>query len=237
MNKVIQLIIKEQNPQEHFRQEGLNIYIGKTPEHLLQLEEFHSCLSTEEKARADKFKFPELKDTYVACHGKLRHLLSEKTGEEAGKIQIDTGKFGKPELAEHPLHFNISHSKDVFAIAISEETEIGIDVEVINPDFTYSGIIQSWFHPNEIKAIEAETERTSQLQKFYTFWTRKEAFLKAIGIGLINELQSIDTSCSNRNTPCDSLKAMFSGKKESKVAIQNWSVEDAVVSYAQFGEK
>ena len=109
-------------------------------------------------------------------------------------MQIERGISGKPRLSTHQhLKFNISHSHEWIAIAIADD-EVGIDLEWINPAFSYEELLENCLTCDETRAIRSSPFPVSE---FYKLWTRKEAFLKGIGSGIddnMNKLNCLDGS-------------------------------------------
>lgn len=121
-----------------------------------------TSLSDDERARAARFRFDEHRRRWIAAHVALREILSTYTDD----VQFVLGEHGKPSLANGAVHFNLSHSGDLAVVAVSDG-EIGVDVEQIRDDFDYESIAPA---PSR--------------EAFFRAWTRKEARLKATGVGL-----------------------------------------------------
>jgi hypothetical protein len=119
-------------------------------------------LSPEERERAERFRFDEHRRRWIAAHVALREILSKYTSD----VQFVIGENGKPSLANGAVRFNLSHSGDLAVIAVSDH-EIGIDVEQIRDGFDYESIAPA-----------------ANRDEFFRAWTRKEACLKARGLGL-----------------------------------------------------
>ncbi len=164
----------------------LNLFNSKNNIHL-----YKKLLSDIELDKAYRFKFEEDRETFILTHGLLRELLGEKIGKNPDKIQFSYNSFGKPTLLNEKYFFNISHTKNFFAIALSDKVPVGIDIENINRDIEWQPIVNSYFTQNEKNWI---TNFPDDIQKnaFYTIWTRKEAVLKALGVGIVNHLNMID---------------------------------------------
>lgn len=143
-----------------------------------------SYLSREEKEKAERFLFPKDQARYVFCRGMLRQILSSYIGCAPGAIFFSYNEWGKPRLA-HPLKFNLSHTHDLAVFAFSS-VEIGIDVEKVKPLPDLLAIAKAFFSEEEYLHLENldEAERT---RVFYALWTKKEALLKALGLGLGKE--------------------------------------------------
>ena len=156
-------------------------------------------LSAAEQARAARFVFARDRERYVAAHAALRQLLAMhfanlgRSGDAAaGSQAFVTGRHGKPALAAPAsLHFNLSHSGGMGMVALSEERELGIDVEQLRPVKDATAMAAAYFSPAERVALAACDEATRD-RAFLVCWTRKEACLKALGIGLYLATRSFD---------------------------------------------
>lgn len=128
--------------------------------------------------------------TALLCKSLLTTILSRKLGVDPLKITFRYSEYGKPELNGHHLNFNVSHTRGAFAIGISENNSIGIDLEAINYRKEYESVIRRFFSPEEIRFVFNESG--DEADSFFLLWTRKEALLKAFGIGIISELAKIE---------------------------------------------
>lgn len=155
----------------------------------------HARLSAEELARAARFVFPRDRQRYIAAHAALRQLLVQhlaNAGQAGGEsfctsepLTLVAGRFGKPALpAPARLHFNLSHSHDVGLVALSEDCELGVDVERVRPMTDAVAMAAAYFTAAEQAALAACEPGAVRDRAFFTCWTRKEACLKALGIGL-----------------------------------------------------
>lgn len=150
-----------------------------------------ACLSEAEFARARRFVFARDRERFIAAHAALRQVLSAQTGIPAAQLDFVTGEFGKPALAAPAgLHFNLSHSQGQALIAVSREAEVGVDIELARPMPDAEALAATCFTPDEILALKAlPTARRDR--DFLIGWTRKEACLKALGLGLSIDLQTL----------------------------------------------
>jgi len=121
----------------------------------------------------------------------LREVVAQACGCRPAEIGFTTGPFGKPRLTKVALCFSTSHSGDVWAIAIGDR-ELGLDIELIDPAFDRAGTI-GLFAPGEQQALTALSGQAA-LDAFFACWTRKEAFVKAIGLGLSHPLTAFEVS-------------------------------------------
>jgi 4'-phosphopantetheinyl transferase len=156
--------------------------------------ELHAQLSEEERERAGRFVFPADQRRYGAAHGQLRQVLAAYLGGSPAQLAFHLGPQGKPRLAARSeLSFNLSHSGDLGLLAVSFGREVGIDTEAIRPVPDLDGLVARCFSGSERSALASVPEEL-RLTVFFEAWTRKEAFLKALGDGLSRPLQSFDVS-------------------------------------------
>lgn len=148
-------------------------------------------LSPAERDRADRFFAERDRIRYHNAHTALRQILARYTGLEPQTLQFHTNAYGKPSLVNAlPVEFNLSHSNS-FALVSIHSSPVGIDIEHLRADFDVLALAQRYFAPAETALVNANPER------FFEFWTRKEAFIKAIGMGVSFPLQKFDT-CTDR---------------------------------------
>lgn len=144
---------------------------------------FTSVLSEDERDRAVRFATPQLQQHFRRCRSALRLVLARYLNRPASDLCFRYGQFGKPELAEHRLQFNLSHSKDQGLIAISSHA-VGIDLEYVKPlDGALPGMIGMVCNEEEKNRL-ADLPDTDRLTAFYRLWSRKEAYCKMRGAGL-----------------------------------------------------
>ena len=162
-----------------------------------ELQRFSGYLSLEERARAERFVFPEDRDHFIAARGMLRKLLGMYLTIPPSSIAFETGAYGKPFLAQEmdgvSLHFNLSHAQGMALFAFSIGRELGIDLEKIRPEVAIEEIAERYFSPIEQQELRAlPSERRAEA--FFLCWTRKEAYVKAHGGGLQISLDSFNVS-------------------------------------------
>jgi 4'-phosphopantetheinyl transferase len=156
-----------------------------------------ATLSEDELRRVARFHFEKNRKRYIVSQGTLRTLLGRYLGCQPSKVRIGHGLYGKPELAEvndkFPLRFNLAHSHQVGLLAFTLNREIGVDTEKARPLRYSKQIAERFFSPKEYAVWQALKLKERQ-DAFYRCWTRKEAFIKAIGKGLSYPLQQFDVS-------------------------------------------
>lgn len=165
-------------------------HLGLPIEILNQLE---ATLSEAERERAARFYFPADKDRFITAHGCLRDILGRYLRCQPGQISFSTNQYGKPALQNHQLEFNLSHSGDFALIAATCARKVGIDVERIRPGISSQVIARHYFSPSEVAELQTLSPEQRETA-FFTCWTRKEAYIKAQGLGLSLPLDSFDVS-------------------------------------------
>ncbi len=159
-----------------------------------QIQKFEKVLAKDETERASRFRFDYLRDAYVLTRGALRHLLGRYLDCDPSGICFRYGDKGKPELCPPAtLHFNLSHSNGIAVVAVASECPVGIDLECLRPLADMEQIAGRYFCPEEALELLALTPHLQQ-RAFFSCWTRKEAFIKAIGDGLSCPLNSFRVS-------------------------------------------
>jgi 4'-phosphopantetheinyl transferase len=163
---------------------------------LQYLETYWSHLSNLEQSRASKFRFEIHKNNYIIRTGILRILLSNYMRCQPDEMEFEIEEFGKPKLTNSDLEFNLSHSKNKAIIAIAIDVQLGIDIEYIDEKIKAKEIAGNFFSNEEIKQLCA-LEDVKLADGFFNIWTKKEAFIKAIGTGLTYPLDAFDVSLDN----------------------------------------
>lgn len=152
-----------------------------------------SSLSNDEKQRASRFHFPADKDRYIVSHGSLRDILSRYLHRQPSEFTFSVNQYGKPSLTDSKLEFSLSHSNQFALIAITQERKIGVDVEHIRTEIELEHIASRNFSKSEnseLMSLPPELRAAG----FFNCWTRKEAYIKAHGLGLSLPLDSFDVS-------------------------------------------
>jgi 4'-phosphopantetheinyl transferase len=151
-------------------------------------------LSADEQARADRFVRPRDRRRFVRCRAALRQILGQLLAISAESVSFRAAGHGKPELdwegmgaadmaGRSALQFNVSHSAGLGLVAVGTHRALGVDVEMVRPITEAERIVASYFTPAEVAAFSSITEEAKAMA-FVRGWTRKEAILKGLGIGL-----------------------------------------------------
>lgn len=147
--------------------------------------ELESMLSAKDRDRAKRFLREEAGRSFATARAGLRTILGRYLRLPPIEVPIDTAPNGKPHLAASvasDLQFNLAHSGELALVAVTSSGEIGVDVERLRPVDHWPEISSRYFHAEEA-AIIGDAAHTPA--NFFRCWTRKEAVLKAIGVGII----------------------------------------------------
>lgn len=160
-------------------------------------DELLRTLDLDERERANRFHFEKHRRRFILGRGFLRLLLGRYLKIAPEQVRFAYGPYGKPSLAdEHAasgLQFNASHSHELAVYGFVQEREIGVDVEYVKDDFQSEEIAGHFFSAREVQTLMAlpKDERTAA---FFRCWTRKEAYIKALGSGLSHPLDQFDVT-------------------------------------------
>ena len=177
-------------------------------------------LSPDERDRAARFHFDHLRRSYICGRGALRHLLARYLQVSPSSIRFAYGVKGKPALADQPsLRFNLAHAGDLAAVAFTADCEIGIDLEPIRPMPDLQQIAGRFFCPEESAEI-LSLPPVERDRAFFLCWTRKEAYVKAVGEGLSLPLSDFRVTVRS-NEPTRLIHIGYS-EKDAKA----WTLED-----------
>ena len=138
---------------------------------------------------------------FVAAHAALRRILAGYTASHARELAFDRGPHGKPALVSgegrphHRLEFNLSHSADLALVALARARPVGVDLERWQHEMDHLALATRFFSPAERSSLQALASRGDDLvYGFFAAWTRKEAYLKARGEGVMRGLHHFDVS-------------------------------------------
>lgn len=168
----------------------VEIYFAETKDIIGEYARLKTFININDKLKADRLYFEEDRNTSLICHTLLRLILSKKLNADPSEIRILNERNNKPRLAGDFLFFNISHTRDAFAFAISERSEIGIDLEKMDRSIDFKSITRKFFSIAE-RAFILDSPDDSR-NRFFLLWTRKEALLKALGTGIISNLSNVE---------------------------------------------
>ncbi len=148
-------------------------------------------LSPDERERAQRFYFEHLRRRFTAARGALREILGAALGLLPAQLKFSYEPYGKPRLDPQTggswISFNLAHSHELALIAVTRSRMIGVDLEYQRPIAGAEKIAEEYFSPQEYDVFR-QMDLQEKLPAFYRCWTRKEAFVKAIGEGLSHPL-------------------------------------------------
>jgi len=168
---------------------GLDLY----PEHI---DSLYATLSADERQRSSRFHFDHDRRRYICARGALRQLLSRYLDGAAEDFTFSYGPSGKPSLGGQfcgALTFNVSHSEALALIAIGRDIELGVDVEAVRALDDADGIASRFFAPRETERLRSLPDG-SRPGAFFSCWTLKEAYLKALGSDLAKPLDGFEVT-------------------------------------------
>ncbi len=176
------------------------------------INRYRGCLSQDEKNKANRFRFPADRRRFVIARGTLRHLLGRQLNQRPEQVVFYYGAYGKPSvrklsvsLADQPqwslpyapagegceLHFNLSHSGEIALCALGYGRRVGVDIEQVKTIRRLDGMMKRSLVMSEQRQVEAESV-AARSRAFLQRWTCKEAYLKAIGLGLTQSMQTVE---------------------------------------------
>ncbi len=196
---IINLDCNWQLPPKHLLADKKEVHIWRATldRSLAEVEELAPILSADERRRAERFHFEHDRQRFIVARGLLRTILSNYLGMPASRLQFDYGHYGKPAIKDTSVRFNLSHSKSLALYAITRDREVGIDVEFIRPMNDAVQIAHRYFSACENAMFQALCA-TEKPAGFFYYWTRKEAYLKAVGDGLAASNDDFDETVTTK---------------------------------------
>jgi 4'-phosphopantetheinyl transferase len=145
--------------------------------------ELERLLSEDERRRAAALRLPDSGRRFIAARAAVRLILSARAGDQPSRIRLAAHPGGKPYLSEYPgVHFNLSHTGDACVCAVASQP-VGVDIERVRTGRRVMGVARRFFAPEEWEPL-ARLPAERRLRAFYACWTRKEAYAKALGLGV-----------------------------------------------------
>lgn len=178
---------------------------------------FEKLLSADELKRANRFRFEKDKNHFITGRGLLRIILSRYLDESPAGINFSYHEKGKPYLKDNSLKFNLAHSGGKAVYALTMNNELGIDLEIMKELPDALDIASRFFSESEVsefKNVSVENVKTA----FFNCWTRKEAFIKAIGEGLSYPLADFSVTLKPGDEP------KFLWIKNDPDEVNKWSL-------------
>ncbi len=229
MSKLFEIKIDTITRSSNYISSNLYFFWGNAEHYIQHTPMMYTSLSPTEQVRADKFIYSNDRDYYIISHFLLNKQLSSVLELPSKSLNIYFENLRKPFITSADLDFNLSHSNNYFCFGIAKKGKVGIDIEKIKELDSLDSIINNYMHNDEkVFIYNNSNSKSEQLIKFYTIWTRKEAFLKLIGIGITTELSLINMSPNNKTISIDNLQGIDISYR--KVNIYTWTNNDFVLS-------
>lgn len=207
---------------------GIHAWFGPIGPHAADLAELEALLDPDELRRAERFRFAHDRERFIVGHGLLRRVLSSYLGSAPQEVAFVRGAHGKPFLPDQGIQFNFSDTKDGILIAVSRELELGADVETMQRAVDHLAVSTHYFTPEEQEDIlrASDTKR-----RFLELWTRKEAVLKASGVGIMDDLKVLRVDPAQVSLTIR--HAEFLKMAHDQYHVGTWSLgEDHIISLA-----
>ena len=186
-----------------------------------EVERLWAALTPDERERAQRFHFDRDRRRFVVARGVLREILGHSLALAPALIRFAYNEYGKPSLREDAdgLRFNASHSAGAALYACTSGREVGVDIELLRDDFASFEVAERFFSPAEVRSLGSLPAHL-RTQGFFNCWTRKEAYIKALGKGLSHPLDSFCVSLA----PGEPARLISTDKDPLEAAC--WSIVD-----------
>lgn len=204
-----------------------NLHIWKIvyPEINFKSNPISNVLHHDEIERANKFYFETDRKRFIVTRAFLKIIMAKILKISPNDIHFSFNKHGKPELEQNiPIHFNISHSGDIGLIAVSDQGPVGIDVERYRKTMTSGKVAKRFFSADEVDTFLSLPEYQRQ-EGFFNCWTRKEAFIKALGLGLAMPLSNFSVTLKP-GIPAQLLSVTHNNEKASDWLLKDIHMEN-----------
>lgn len=220
------LTIDNWTDEYHFslNADDVHVYLIEIDGENKNYEKLKSLLDKDELERLARFKKTDDQLRYVYAHGALRLLCGKYLQQPANTILFTETINKKPciEICFGNLFFNLSHSGYKIVIAFSTQSEVGADIEQIRPDFPIDEFMERNYSDNEVNALK-NSNASDKYGLFFKYWSRKEAWLKAVGTGIFNNLKAIDTALEKNQITSDQY---IDGHFNDNFYCYSFSIED-----------
>jgi 4'-phosphopantetheinyl transferase len=163
-----------------------------------------ALLSRDEYQRAMRYHRATDRDRFIVGRGVLKRIISTYLALSPGELRFTYNEYGKPAVSEdqndRAINFNLSHSGELALYAITKRRGVGIDIEYIREDFATLEIAEHFFSKDEVRSLKAAPidQRT---KAFFNCWSRKESYIKAIGMGVSFPLDGFTVSLAPNEAP------------------------------------
>jgi 4'-phosphopantetheinyl transferase len=209
-------------PPEQVRASNNEVHIWRVSLKQSSLAGFLATLAPDECARAERFYFERDRNRFIVARGSLRAILGAYLRKHPARLSFNYSRYGKPALEGEMsggLNFNLSHANELALIAVTRDRGIGIDIEFIRPDFASLETAERFFSTHEVATMQT-LSREEQNAAFFNCWTRKEAYIKAIGEGMSMPLNEFNVSLAPGEP------AALLGNLRDEHEVSRWSLRE-----------
>lgn len=186
-------------------------------QHAELLNSYKNLLTPDELARQQRYRFEKDQHDALITRAFVRDVLSHYADVAPQDWRFSKGEKDKPEIVDPPLplRFNISHTHNFIACAVTLEHDIGLDVEHIERNNDILAIADRYFSPSEVKELFSLPEE-QQRSRFFDYWTLKESYIKACGLGLAIPLDhfSFTIGSTEKATDNDNIQLSFAPQRQ-----------------------
>lgn len=170
-----------------------------TEERLLQ---YYGLLSPEEKAINARFHFEKHRRQHLVTRALVRSVLSLYFPTvPPAQWRFESNEYGKPSVVNpvsgDPIEFNLSHCSKMVVLAVARRNQLGVDIENTGRDRAALALVERFFSPSEVEELDSLDDEEERIDRFFSLWTLKEAYIKAIGTGLSTPLDKFSYSLKN----------------------------------------
>jgi len=183
--------------------DDVHVWLLPLNDYVAHFDWFLQCLAPEELEKVWHYYFQKDREHFAATRAMSKAILGGYLNVTAKEVQFLYNAFGKPYLADPgpmDLRFNLSHSNDLALLAVARGRDVGIDLEYRRHEVANQSIAKQFFSPAEVESL-AKLPKNMQLEAFFKYWTCKEAYIKAIGIGLSFPLDKFTISLNLSGEP------------------------------------
>jgi len=164
----------------------LSFWDGITDENLHDV--YRELLSSDERRQENRFYFAKDRCRYLVSRALVRTVLSRYLCIEPQDWEFSRNTFGRPEIANRAarparLSFNLSHTQNLVALGVTRSREVGVDIEHLQARAVATEIADRYFAEEEAAALRAVPPESKQF-RFFEYWTLKESYIKARGMGM-----------------------------------------------------
>ncbi len=196
---------------------SIHIWIVHLNQWISHSQHLKTLLSEKEITRVERRKIKEKQEEIILSRGILRIIIGFYFDQEPAGLKISSTPDGKPYLENSELEFNLSHSGNIWVCALCQSTQVGIDIQQRYPITSIKTIIKNYFSVDENIYLDS-LPANQYNDKFFSLWTAKEAYLKAIGKGFQESPTEIST------LPDESLQDFILDQAQSQQKSGEWTI-------------